>query len=308
VVTTRAAAPLVETQPAVRRVIAYDKRGADRGWRGFFRLGRELRRTQYGRVFLPHQSWRSAALALAVGAPERIGFASSPAAMTYTRRVARPATGSEAWRLLALAETGEQPAWPNPWLVLTDADRARATAWLREHQVDAPFVALAPGSIWGTKRWPGFAGLAERLAMPVVIVGSGDDVELGCRIVSHAPAGSANAAGALTLRESAAIIERAAALVTNDSAPLHLATAMGTRIVALFGPTIPAFGFGPLRGGDLVVEHTDLACRPCSRHGPPVCPLGHHRCMNELTVERVAAALDTVLNASEGRRALHRRD
>jgi heptosyltransferase-2 len=61
--------------------------------------------------------------------------------------------------------------------------------------------------------------------------------------------------------------------------------------VALFGPTIPGFGFGPVGAEDTVVELEGLDCRPCSKHGPQVCPLGHHRCMRELSVERVIRAI-----------------
>jgi heptosyltransferase-2 len=92
-------------------------------------------------------------------------------------------------------------------------------------------------------------------------------------------------------------------LVTNDSAPLHLATAVGTPVVAVFGPTVTAFGFGPRGARDRVVEHPSLACRPCSAHGPQTCPLGHHRCMRELSVESVVAAVAAV-SGVEGIRAI----
>jgi heptosyltransferase-2 len=162
-------------------------------------------------------------------------------------------------------------------------------------------VALAPGSIWGTKRWPYFADLVSGLDKPCVVVGGSEDADLAGAIAAAAPGRVVSAAGALSLRVSAALIQRAAVLLTNDSAPLHLATAVGTPVVALFGPTIPEFGFGPRRAGDAALGHAGLACRPCSKHGPHRCPLGHHRCMRELTVETVAAALTEVLNAEESR-------
>jgi heptosyltransferase-2 len=130
-----------------------------------------------------------------------------------------------------------------------------------------------------------------------VVVGGGDDVTLGEQIVAAVrPSGrpAVNACGKLTLRESAALIGRAAVLVTNDSAPLHLATAMGTPVVALFGPTVTEFGFGPLRAGDIALGVEGLACRPCSPHGPSQCPLQHHRCMRELTVTAVIAAIEEI--------------
>src|SRR5919109_1339071 len=88
VVTTPGAASLLEEHPAVSEVIRYDKHGSDRGWRRFRRLGSELRARRYQRVYLPHRSLRSALLALWSGASERIGFADSPAALTYTSRIA----------------------------------------------------------------------------------------------------------------------------------------------------------------------------------------------------------------------------
>src|SRR3954454_3587641 len=104
VVTTPAAAGLLEGHPAVRSVLRYDKRGSDRGWGGLRRLGRELRGRSYSRVYLPHRSLRSAALALWSGAAERVGFADAPGAISCTSRVRRPTAGHEVERLLALAQ------------------------------------------------------------------------------------------------------------------------------------------------------------------------------------------------------------
>jgi heptosyltransferase-2 len=310
VVTTPAAAALLEGHPAVGAVIRYDKRGSDRGLRGLWRLGRRLRTRRYARAYLPHRSWRSATLALLAGAAERTGFADSPAAATYTRRVPRPGSGHEVERLLALAEarSGSDPQVRAATvaavdLALTADDRAAADAWLHEHGVGAGFVALAPGSIWGTKRWPGYAELAAALDAPVVVLGSREDAPLAELVVAAAPGRAHSAAGTVGLRTAAALIARAAVLVTNDSAPLHLATAVGTPVVAIFGPTVPAFGFGPRGPRDIVVEHPDLSCRPCSAHGPQVCPLGHHRCMRELSVASVAAAVAAV-SGMEAHRAI----
>lgn len=295
VVTTPAAAPLLETHPAVRRVIPYDKRRADRGPGGLMRLARTLRATGYGIAYLPHRSLRSAVLALLAGIPRRVGFQDGWPSL-YTGVRPRPATGHEIDRLLALAD--ERPHHQRaPSLGVTAGDHAAAERVLRETRVSAPFVALAPGSIWGTKRWPGYAALAERLAgrAAVVAVGGPEDAALGEEIVAAAVAAggsAANACGRLALREAAALIGRAAVLITNDSAPLHFAAALGTPVVAVFGPTVPAFGFGPRGPRDVIVERMGLPCRPCSAHGPRTCPLGHHRCMRDIPVEDVLRAIE----------------
>ena len=307
VVTTPAAAALLETHPAVRRVWRYDKKGREAGLAGLRRLAASLRAERFARAVLPHRSWRSGALAVWAGIPERIGFDDAPARLTYTRRVERPHGGHEVERLLALAggtgnaEQGTGAAAPPVSLGLTNEDRAAADGWLAEHGIAPGFVALAPGSIWGTKRWPGYGELAARLVAggrQVVVVGGTDDGKLADEVVAtgNGERGTGNgkaasAAGALALRASAALIAQAEVLVTNDSAPLHLATATGTRIVAIFGPTVPAFGFGPRGPRDRVIEHPRLDCRPCSPHGPQVCPLAHHRCMREVGVEAVLEAV-----------------
>lgn len=293
VVTTPAAAPLLATHPAVRRVIPFDKHGTDRGFLGMLRLGRRLRREGYGRAYLPHRSWRSGAIVALARIPERIGF-SDGATLFYSRTRPRPTAGHEIERLLALAEPEAGASVPAVDLALTDADYGAADQWLRDHGVEPGFIALAPGSIWGTKRWPYYEQLAAELESPVVVVGGPDDRPLAEQIARAAPGRVHKAAGELSLRAAAALIGRARVLVTNDSAPLHLATAVKTPIVAIFGPTVPAFGFGPRGEHDRIVEHHQLTCRPCSRHGPQRCPLGHHKCMKELSVVTVLDSIKAI--------------
>lgn len=306
VITTPVAAPLLETHPAVRRVIPYDKRGAERGLRGLIGLARRVAATQYEVAFLPHRSLRSAALARLARIPRRVGYQDGWRFL-YTETRPRPAAGHEIDRLLALAD--DPSAIRTPSIGLLPADRAAAEQLLTEGEMGPDLVALAPGSIWGTKRWPHFGRLAERLAATqgIVIVGGAEDRALGDTIAGQVRSATGetgralNACGRLSLRESAALIARTRVLVTNDSAPLHLAQAVGTPTVALFGPTSPAFGFGPINPGDVALGVADLQCRPCSKHGPVRCPLRHHHCMTELSVERVLAAIEET-------RALHRRD
>jgi heptosyltransferase-2 len=305
VVVTPTAAPLLEGHPAVRAVVRYDKKGRDAGLAGVRRMGATLRDRRYARAYLPHRSWRSAALALLARVPERVGFADSPAAITYTTRVTRTPTGHEVERLLALAGRRTRGV-PPVSLALRAEDEAAADRWLALHGISPGFTAIAPGATWGTKRWPYYPALATALEGQVVVIGGSDDAALAADIAAAAPDRAWSAAGALSLRESAALIARARVLVTNDSAPLHLATAVSTPLVALFGPTVPEQGFGPRGTRSLALGHAGLACRPCSAHGPQVCPLGHHRCMRELPVETVAEATVMVAGAEE-RRALRPR-
>ena len=303
VVTTPAAAGLLRHHPHLRSVIAYDKRGADRGVFGFLRTARRLRRFGYEAAYLCQGSVRSGALALAAGVSRRVGFSTSAGRRFYTERVELREDLHHSARLLSLAGArAEGDATIRPRLFPGIPERGAVDRLLAFHEVHddgPPLVALAPSSVWGTKRWPFYRALAERLApnARVVIIGSRDDVALSDDVCTSVP-GAINAAGMLTLLGSAELIRRCNVLVSNDSAPLHLASAVDTPTVAIFGPTVPAFGFGPLAKDSATIGLDGLPCRPCDRHGPRKCPLGHWKCMREIAPGDVAARVLDILSRS----------
>ena len=314
VVATPASAPLLANNPAVRRVIVYDKRGTDAGVRGLWRMAREVRASSSVEgehvgttAYLAQGSMRTALLALLAGATERVGFATSAGRALYTRRVEYHEQAHHAerlWRLAAVVNAPSPPAGVlRPRLYPGAAEIAAVDGLLASSgHAGEPLVVLAPGSVWPTKRWPGYVSLARRLSARarVVVVGGPADAELATEVATAAGGSAINATGRLSLLASAELIGRAVAMVTNDSAPLHLASAMGIPTVAVFGPTVPEFGFGPLAPARRVIGHESLACRPCDRHGPRQCPLGHWRCMREIDVRVVEEAVRQVTsNPSE---------
>jgi heptosyltransferase-2 len=304
VVTTPTSAGLLMNHPGIRAVIAYDKRGADRGARGFLRLGRTLRRFGYDAAYLAQGSVRSAALAIAAGVGRRVGFSTSAGRALYSEKVAYREEQHHAARLLSLAQS--QDASPaadvRPRLYPGIPERGAVDRFLALYDAlsDTPLVALAPSSIWETKRWPYYTELARELAphARVVVIGSAEDAPLAEEVSSAGGAAGLNAAGVFTLLGSAELIRRCSVLVTNDSAPQHLASAMNTPTITIFGPTVPEFGFGPLARRSATIGHGELACRPCDRHGPRRCPLGHWRCMREITARDVAARVLDILSTS----------
>ncbi len=301
VVTTPENAPLLETLPTVSSVIPYDKRRTHRGISGILHIAKALKHHAPDHVFIPHQSIRSAIVARLAGIPNRIGFPGLPVSWLYTERRAPKLTAiHEAERLHALA--GEDLATPHPRIVMTEMDRRGATQALQEAGVARDYIVLAPGSRWATKRWPYYRGLAERLSHDhnVVLVGGPEDKKTGTDIVTGKN-GIANLTGRLSIRESAAVLANARLVVCNDSVALHLAGAVETPVVAIFGPTDPSLGFGPRGPKDLVAGVHNLACRPCSTHGGARCPLQHHRCMVDLEVETVANMVHNALQEEASR-------
>jgi heptosyltransferase-2 len=270
---------------------------------GFARMATRLRRNRYAIAYHAQGSVRSGALSLAAGIPERVGFVTSAGRRFYTHNVDYVENEHHASRLLRLAmEPGAEPAKEmlRPRLYPGEEERKAVDTMLRERGWKGEaFAALAPGSVWPTKRWPQYAALAELLEGRIAIVGSSADITLANEILRLVGAKAMDCTGRLSLLASAELIGRATVLVTNDSAPLHLASAMGAPTVALFGPTVSEFGFGPLAPAARVIGRTELSCRPCDRHGPLSCPLGHWRCMREITPREVASAIRELGTSSQ---------
>jgi heptosyltransferase-2 len=302
VVTTPLGAEALAHNPRIRETIVFDKRGRDSGPLGLIAMAFALRARQYRRALHAQASMRSAALTRLAGIPERVGFETAAGRSFYTERVPIADGPHHVQKLLALAGISPTGAAPRPELFPSAADGAVIDALLEAAGAKREaLIALAPGSVWGTKRWPGYAELASALvaggvARPVII-GSDADASLASEIVAASQGRAIDATGRLTLLQSAELLRRTRALVTNDSAPLHLASAMNTPTIAVFGPTVPEFGFGPLADRSVTAGVTGLPCRPCDRHGPMQCPLGHWRCMRDLSATEVLQMVHGLLGS-----------
>lgn len=184
-------------------------------------------------------------------------------------------------------------------------------SWPWQQQLAAykgPLLGVALGSVWGTKRWPAAnyrelinALLSDNPQLGVVLLGSKGERQDCEAVMAALPKAAAvrvwNLAGTTTLADLRGIYPKLASLVSNDSSPLHYASAFGVPTVAIFGATVAAMGFGPLAAGSVVVELEDVPCRPCSDHGPQTCPLAHFKCMKNISVATVKSACAAVLES-----------
>ncbi len=205
------------------------------------------------------------------------------------------------------AASGELEVEPDggpPEIYLSGEAVFQAGTWLEQAGVppDGPFIAVAPGAGRATRRWPGeyFVGLIKKITAThahVVLVGGADESKLASEIALRAGQHTASAAGALGLQATAALMKRASALIVGDTGLLHLGTAVGTPVVALFGPTVRRFGFFPYNAHASVIER-DLPCRPCSSHGTAECPLKHHECLRAIKPDNVFSELARILTAA----------
>ena len=294
-VTKQAMAPLVIENPHLTRVIVLEphERITD--------LAHRLRPLGPTHGLDLHGSLRSVALRLLVpcrwSSYSKRKFARTTLISTkinlYGKHMPVPERYFEAARGAGL---DVDPDGGPPEFFLAPAARERVAAWLAERGLDTqPFAALAPGAAHATKRWPvrHWRDLTKRLrdlGYGLVAVGGSADRELASTLGPDI----VNAAGEFTLQETGACLARAAVLVSGDTGVMHMATGVGTRVVALFGPTVELFGFFPYAKRAVVLER-DLTCRPCSAMGTERCPLGHHRCLEDILPDQVAAAVQRLV-------------
>ncbi len=289
-------APLLEGNPHLHRLVVL---GADRSLSA---LARELRGEPFTHRLDLHRSLRSRQLRWLVGGrwtsypKHRVARAALIRMHRDIYRDRRHVAERyfDAARGLGVRPDGDPAEVFLDLATLRRADQALAAGGRRDDS--RTLLALAPGAAHATKRWPlaHWVDLAARLeaqdTADLVVLGGPDEAAAGAAIAAAAPTRAVNLAGTLTLRETAAVLKRARAAVAGDTGLLHLATAVGTPVVGLYGPTVEAFGFFPYQGRATVLQR-DLPCRPCSSHGGPVCPLGHHRCLTDLEPAAVAHAL-----------------
>lgn len=293
VLTTLAAAPLVELHPAGVSVITYDKRGKERGIKGFLKLRSKLQSKQFDAVFSLHKSARTALLHRFSDIPLRYGFKESALAFLYSKTVSRKAYLHDVERNLSILKTiGLEVQSPKLEIGLSKEILTRIESLIPKKK----FAVIAPGSVWKTKRWTvqGFSEVANRLSadgFDIVLIGSKDEQILGKVISSRCSDELNNYIGKLSLIESAAILSSASVVISNDSSPLHLASSFNIPTVALFCATVPSFGFGPYNQPNRVLGVDSLACRPCGRHGKNFCPTGTHACQIGIKTEDVISAV-----------------
>ena len=301
---------ILENHPAISEVIVYDKRGSSAGLGGILSIADRLRSEKFDVALIPHRSIRSAAIGFLARIPMRIGFSTSAGRILFTDKVPYEKGNHEITRNLSLLKPLGIQAGDDvlPSLYPGKGDRDKVDEILRKHVLSGSavkqngIVAVAPGSIWNTKRWlkENFIRLGKLLidkGFSIVLVGGKEDERL-CREIEQSIGNRRvlNAAGRLTPLQSAELIRRCNVAVSNDSAPMHMALAVRTPVVAIFGATVPQFGFAPRGEYDEVVETLGLPCRPCSIHGGERCPINTFVCMTNITPEYVFDKVRSIIS------------
>lgn len=281
--------------PFLNEVLVWDKKRKYADW---WRLWRLVRARRYGAVVNLQRFGAMGLLTALSGAGQRIGFDKNPFARFFTRRLPHILNGAgehslhEVERNLSLIEHLTDAEFCRPRLYPQSEDYAAAEAL----SGGSDYVCLAPASVWATKQLPAERWVQFLKALPPsykpLLLGAASDAEL-CRHIAERSGrtDALVAAGRLNLLQSAALMQGARMNYCNDSAPLHLASAVNAPVCVVFCSTVPEFGFGPLSDTAHIIQYAAaLPCRPCGLHGKRACPQGHFRCA-DIETERLLEVL-----------------
>ncbi len=285
---------VLKNNPYVDNLIIFDKKQIS-NWR----LLKILKEYRFDLAISPHRSHRASYTLFLAGIKRRIGFDKAGFSFLYTDKVKHRFDGThEIDRNLSLLKPldkyKEYKLHKYPEIFLTEEED---NIYKSFNLKDKSYIVIASGSKWATKRWTveGFSELINTLLKKdntVVLFGSKEDLDYTNIILKNVGKSRnlINLVGKTDLRKSFSIIKHAKILISNDSAPVHMAVSFNVPVIDIYGPTVKEFGFYPYRNG-IVVESKDVSCRPCGLHGHKSCPESHFKCMRNITVNEILEAI-----------------
>lgn len=279
---------LLKGHPNIRNLYVLDKK--NHKVRSVIRMIRKLRKVKYDRVINLQRFFTTGVITLFAKADKKAGFKKNPLSVFYNRKVSHEIGNGEheISRNLKVIDDLVDGTLIRPSLYPTEEEYHFVQPYKAE-----PYICIAPTSVWHTKQFPPekWLDFLKKLSgsYKVYLLGSPDDYAACQNIAEQSDHnGITNLAGALTLKQTAALMEDARMNYVNDSAPLHIASAMNAPVTAIFCSTVPRFGFYPVSDNSKIVETTiDLDCRPCGLHGYNACPLGHFKCAYSIKDEQL---------------------
>lgn len=289
---------LVSGNPCLQKVLVWNK-SAPR-----FAALRELigiiRSERYDVAINLQRFATTGLLTLLSGASIKLGFSKNPFSLFFTRSAKHRISANpdksehEVHRNLSVIDYITDKTQNHPVkLYPSQQDYARVSQYKTSQ-----YITISPASLWFTKQFPEdmWARFIKEIEpqMHLYLLGAKGDHALCGKIISESGhANSINLSGKLTFLESAALMKDALMNYVNDSAPLHLASAMDAPVTAVFCSTVPAFGFTPLSANSAIIETDEpLHCRPCGLHGYNECPEKHFNCARKISLDKLKDRLN----------------
>ena len=291
--------------PSINEIIVIDKKRKHKSLFSFIKFIREIRSKGYNKIYSPHRSFRSSLLVLQSGVRETYGFSNSSFFHVYKYLTEYMSDHHEVQRNLDLigydySGTGWQVL---PEIKIPENSYKKAEEFLKSKKIESDFVAIAPGSIWNTKKYPldYYGKVIEYLIFQdfkVIIIGGKEEEEIGKTLEAKFNGNLISSAGYLTITDSIALLKHSKMLISNDSAPTHLGVCADIPVLTLYCSTVPDFGFYPYNNKSRWLSYSELECKPCGIHGYNECPLKHFKCGYMLEAGLVISSLKDILNDS----------
>jgi len=291
IVVNKGTAEILTGNPYLSEIIEFDKKKVKKDLFYFFKFAANLKNKKFDICISPHFSHRSSILSFLSRAKERIGYIESGFSFFHTKKLHRPIRGvHEVDKLFSLVyqDPKNYPKKKRPEIFIEKSKMGNILSLMKKNGIKSKkFIVVAPSSVWETKKMPKekFIELIQiilkKTTMQVALVGSKSDMKLTESIRENFPKNVFNLSGKTTLTELAFVIKESAAVVSNDSSPIHFASAFNIPTIAIFGATIPDFGYTPLSDRNFISEVSGLSCRPCGIHGGNSCPEKHFLCMRD---------------------------
>ena len=292
---------IFSASPSVDNVIVLDKRGNHKGFLKFIRFVRKLKQNKYSMVLSPHRSFRSALITLQLSAGESVGFENSSLPFVFKKTIRYDYSVHEVERNLRfLSDDYSGEKWKIiPKIFVSEESQLKVKTFLNANNL-ARFIAIAPGSVWETKKYPAeyFKEIINHFTKSyykIVLIGGEKDRAL-CESLA---AGYENnvfvSAGTFSFVETVQLLKSSSLLICNDSAPTHLGVSAEIPVLTIYCSTAPKFGFYPYNQGSEYISYDDLICKPCGIHGYQACPLDHFNCGKLLLSESVISKAELML-------------
>jgi heptosyltransferase II len=283
---------LLTDHPFLNEVLIWHKK--EKKLKNLWLLLNKIRKKKYDKVINLQRFASSGILTAFSGAQEKIGFDKNPFSFFFTKKIRHHFENDmhEVERNNKLIESFTDNSFTKPKLYPSQKNFDEIKPFTIQ-----PYVCITPASVWFTKQYPEekWLDLIDHFPanLNIYLLGGKDDAPLCESIKNNSKNNNVTVlAGKLNFLSSAALMKGAKMNYTNDSAPLHFASATDAPVTAIFCSTVPAFGFYPLSTKSFIVE-TDvpLACKPCSLHGLKACPLGHFKCAYTIETPKLLSTL-----------------
>ncbi len=268
--------------PNVDLIITYDKHENDSGILGLLSIIKTIKKFKFDVLISAHGSIRTSLISFFSQIPKRVGFADSNLNFVYTHKVQKDKNAHELDKNLSLAEAlGFNNITKKINLCYSDENRKFVEGIFEAYSIKDTdtVIGINPSAGWPTKRWPKeyYKKVAKNLVKKgyfVIITGIGKDNEIA-EFVKDNNEKIINLSGNTKLNDLFYLISKLDLLISNDSSPIHIASAFNIPTIDIYGPTSPSFGFYPLSDIHKIMEIKNLSCRPCAKNGSIACKHGH---------------------------------